>query len=68
MASFKYMVIVEIRYRWWFRYLYMPTLRWLHEFMINYVSLDIDVNLDQFKRIYKLGTMIYVNGRRTKWH
>lgn len=46
-------IIIEVKYKWWFKYLYLPTLCLVHEFTVNYVNIDVEVNWCEFDKILR---------------
>ena len=42
-------LVVEIRLKWWFVYLYIPMLSGLYRFMVNCIDADCSINPEKLE-------------------
>ena len=48
-------ITVEIKMKWWLRYLYLPLLYWFYGFCKRWVSLDCELNDERVHNTIRKG-------------
>jgi hypothetical protein len=55
---------LTIKLSWWLVYLYLPGLRLVTWFCVNYIDMEMRPDREKLNKALKRGARFYLNGRR----
>ena len=56
--------VITVKMKWWLKFIYLPALSFINEFVVNYINVDASLNTDKVTAVFKKGLKFYCGGKR----